>query len=132
MRSLIFYPVLSLFLTLSGCPATPEGGEGGAPWAAFLPFVVIFVLFYVLILRPQQRQQKQRRELLGSIKRGDTVITSGGIYGKIQSIAEDGLVVLEIAKGVNVRILKENITGRRVIEEKQKGKEEKKKEKEKT
>ena len=110
-------------------PGTPGGGEGAAPWMTFLPFVVIFALFYVLILRPQQRQQRQKREMLDKLKRGDMVITSGGIYGKIQSIAEDGLVVLEIAKGVNVRISKENITGRSVIEEKEK--EEKKKEKDK-
>jgi preprotein translocase subunit YajC len=98
-------------LWLFGCPQLPGGeGMGGSPITAILPFVLIFVLFYFLILRPQQKQQKQKQELLKNLKRGDMVITSGGIYGKILNIVED-TVTLEIAKGVSVRMTRGSISG---------------------
>jgi preprotein translocase subunit YajC len=106
----------------------PQGGEGGAagsPIAAVLPFVLIFVLFYFLILRPQQKQGRERQEMLKNLKRGDTVITSGGIYGRILNIAGD-VITLEIAKGVNVRLSRTGVSGLAVQdEEEKKGKEEK-------
>jgi len=118
----------SLFMTflLTGCP--PGGGQGGAsssPIAAIAPFILILILFYFLILRPQQKQGKERQELLKNLKRGDNVITSGGIYGRILNITGD-IVTLEIAKGVSVRVSRSAITG--VVspdEEEKKAKEEK-------
>ncbi|MFI5324003.1 MAG: preprotein translocase subunit YajC [Thermodesulfobacteriota bacterium] len=98
-------------MAMGGCQA--PGGEGGAGSSplAFLPFILIFVLFYFLILRPQQKQSKKRDELLKTLKRGDNVITSGGIYGKIINISEDDIVSLEIAKGVSIRISRSGIAG---------------------
>lgn len=93
-------------------PGGPGGAEGAGSGAlTFLPFILIFVLFYFLILRPQQKQSKKRNEMLGALKRGDDVITSGGIYGKIQNIDENGLVTLEIAKGVSIRLSRSSIAG---------------------
>ena len=100
---------------------------GGSPITAILPFVLIFVLFYFLILRPQQKQQKSKQELLKNLKRGDMVLTTGGIYGKILNIVED-VVTLEIAKGVSVRVARGGISGLGnpgKEEEEKKGKEEK-------
>jgi preprotein translocase subunit YajC len=113
---------------MSGCPMLPGMGDGGvssSPIAAILPFVLIFVLFYFLILRPQQKQQKEKQELLRNLKRGDSVITVGGIYGRILNVADD-VVTLEIAKGVSVRVSRGSVSGfENVKEEDKKGKEEK-------
>jgi preprotein translocase subunit YajC len=98
-------------MVMGGCMAPGgEGGAGGSP-LAFLPFVLIFVLFYFLILRPQQKQTRKKEEMLKSLKRGDNVITAGGIYGKIMNISEDNIVTLEISKGVSIRIARSGIAG---------------------
>lgn len=117
---------LLLFLAfLSGCPMPQgEGGAAGSPITAILPFVLIFVLFYFLILRPQQKQGRERQGMLKNLKRGDMVITSGGIYGRILNITGD-VITLEIAKGVNVRLSRSGVTGLATQEEEEKkGKEE--------
>ena len=93
-------------------PGMPGGGEGGGSSPlTFLPFILIFVLFYFLILRPQQKQTKKRNEMLSALKRGDDVVTSGGIYGKILNMSEDGVVTLEVSKGVSIRISRSAISG---------------------
>jgi len=98
-------------MSMGGCqmPAG-EGGGGGGALTSFLPFILIFVLFYFLILRPQQKQSRTRADMLKSLKRGDNVITSGGIYGKIVSVADD-VMTIEIAKGVNIRISRSGVAG---------------------
>ena len=117
---------LSVAFLLTGCQAL--GGEaGGSSPLAFLPFVLIFVFFYFLILRPQQKQGKQRKQMLSELKRGDDIITSGGIYGKIINVAEDDLITLEVAKGLSIRISRSGIAGLQPSAEESKGKEEKSK-----
>jgi len=104
-------PFILIILLVTGCPfQTGAEGEGGSPLTALLPFILIFVVFYFLILRPQQKQGKQRKEMLKNIKRGDNVITSGGMYGKILNIVGD-LVTLEIAKGISIRLSRSGISG---------------------
>lgn len=127
MRKIILVLIVSLWL--AGCPVLPGGGEGmgGSSITAILPFVLIFVLFYFLILRPQQKQQKSKQDMLKNLKRGDMVLTTGGIYGKILNIVED-VITLEIAKGVSIRVARVGISslgnpGK--DEEEKKGKEEK-------
>lgn len=101
---------LSVAFLLTGC--MEAGGEGGGSSPlAFLPFILIFVIFYFLILRPQQKQNKQRKQMLSELKRGDDVITSGGIYGKILNVSEDDVMTLEIAKGVSIQITRSGIAG---------------------
>ena len=103
--------ITSIAVFLIGCPMQPgTGGAGGSQVAAFIPFVLIFVIFYFLILRPQQKQSKQRQEMLKGIKRGDDVITSGGLYGKVLNIVDD-VITLEIAKGVSVRVSRAGVSG---------------------
>jgi len=107
----ILSAVFIVSLLLTGCPMPGgEGGAGNSP-LTFLPFILIFVLFYFLILRPQQKQGKKRDEMLKNLKRGDNVITSGGIFGKIQNISEEDVVTLEVSKGVSIRISRSGIAG---------------------
>ncbi len=111
-----------LFLT-SCAPAGSGGTGGGSSLFAALPFIVIFALFYLLILRPQQKQNKQRDILLKNLKRGDKVITAGGIHGRIIN-AEDNVLTVEIAKGVNVQVSRSSVSSKMDTErttQKQKG-----------
>ncbi len=71
---------------------------------SLLPFVLIFVVLYFLILRPQQRRLKQQQEMIGSLRRGDTVVTAGGLIGKISKVIDDREIQVELAEGVRVRV----------------------------
>ncbi len=84
------------------------GGEGGA-LGAFFPIILIFVVFYFLLIRPQQKKAKQHREMLGMVKRGDRVLTGGGIIGTVTRVKENDELVLEIADGVKVSVLRGTI-----------------------
>ncbi len=69
-----------------------------------LPFVLIFVIMYFLIIRPQRTRMRQHQEMVRNVRRGDTVVTSGGIIGKVAKVVDDNEVQLEIAEGVKVRV----------------------------
>ncbi len=70
---------------------------------SLLPFVLIFVIMYFLILRPQQRRVKQHQEMVKALRRGDSVVTSGGLIGKVTKVIDDDQIEVEIADGVRVR-----------------------------
>ena len=82
--------------------ANPLGGDGNM-LMQLLPFLLIFVIMYFLILRPQQKRGKQHQEMVKNVRRGDTVITSGGLVGKVTKVVDDDQVEIEIAEGVRVR-----------------------------
>ncbi len=82
------------------------GGGGAGIVEMLLPFVLIFVIMYFLILRPQKQQAKRREEMLKAIRRGDTVVTNGGILGKVTKVVDDNEVELQIADGVKVRAVR--------------------------
>jgi preprotein translocase subunit YajC len=85
-------------------PAYAQGFGGGNDMImSLLPFVLIFVIMYFLILRPQQRRVKQHQEMVKNLRRGDTVITSGGIVGKVTKVVDNDQVEIEISDGVRVR-----------------------------
>jgi preprotein translocase subunit YajC len=92
--------------------AQAAGGAAAAGPEAFLlqllPLVMILVVFYFLLIRPQQKRLKEHQERVGGLRRGDTVVTSGGIVGKITKVAEDEVTV-EIAPNVSVRVVKSTI-----------------------
>jgi preprotein translocase subunit YajC len=92
---------------------TAVGGSGEI-LQMLLPFVLIFIIMYFLILRPQRQQAKRREEMLRAIRRGDTVITNGGIVGKVTKVVDDGEVELQIAEGVKVRAVRSLIAEVRV------------------
>ncbi|MDK2835573.1 MAG: preprotein translocase subunit YajC [Thermosediminibacterales bacterium] len=74
----------------------------------FGPLILIFVIFYFLLIRPQQKRDKQRREMLASLKEGDTVITVGGFYGKILNIKDD-VITLELGDKLKVKVTRSAI-----------------------
>lgn len=85
----------------------PGGAAGGAsnPLAQFVPLILMFAIFYFLLIRPQQKKAKEHRSLLDALKKGDQVVTAGGMHGKVTAL-DDQVVTLEIAPGVNVKINK--------------------------
>ena len=84
----------------------------GSPFASLLPLVLIFFVFYFLLIKPQQRRMKEHQAMLGALKKGDKVVTGGGIIGKVTKVAGDGdTVSVEIASGVEVTVLKSTVTG---------------------
>ena len=81
---------------------SPFGG-GSDMLMSLLPFVLIFVIMYFLILRPQQKRVKEHQEMVKNVRRGDTVVTSGGLVGKVTKVVDDDQIEVEIADGVRVR-----------------------------
>ena len=93
-------------------PAFAQTAVGGGP-AAFLqgivPFVLVFVILYFLVLRPQQKRVKQHRDMIAALRRGDTVVTGGGLIGKIARVDNDEVLV-DLAENVRVRVLRSTIS----------------------
>lgn len=89
--------------------AAAAGGGMGGLLIQLLPFILIFVVFYFLLIRPQQQRVKKHREMVESLRRGDEVVTSGGLIGKITRVAEGELTV-ELAQGVRVKVLRHTIS----------------------
>jgi preprotein translocase subunit YajC len=87
------------------------GGGGGSDFLVQLfPLILIFVVFYFLLIRPQQAKVKAQREMLSGVKRGDRVVTGGGIIGLVTKVISDNEIQVELAEGVRVRIIKQTIT----------------------
>ena len=80
----------------------------------FMPIIFIFVVMYFLVIRPQQKKAKTHREMIGNVRRGDTIVTSGGLIGKISKVNDDSELTVEIAEGVKVRIVRGMISEVRV------------------
>jgi len=85
-------------------PAYAQGFGGAEGLGPLLPLILIFVVFWFLLIRPQQRKAKEHREMLGQLKRGDQIVTSGGIIGKITKVVSDTELQVEIAEEVRVRV----------------------------
>ena len=78
------------------------GGDGG--FATLLPLVLIFVVFYFLLIRPQQKRAKDHRNMLAAVRRGDKVVTGGGIMGTVTKVVNDDELAVEIAEGIKIRV----------------------------
>lgn len=76
------------------------------------PLIILFVIFYFLLIRPQQKRAKEHKEMLSKVQKGDNIITSGGIHGRVISVNEDTLTV-EIAENTKIKISKDSITARK-------------------
>jgi preprotein translocase subunit YajC len=84
-------------------------GEGGPSlWTSFIPILFIFVIFYFLLIRPQQKKQKQHQEMISAVKKGDRIITNGGIYGTVADVKEH-VIVLKIAEEVKIELVRSSI-----------------------
>lgn len=84
------------------------GGDGGM-LMSLLPFVLIFVIMYFLILRPQQKRVKMHQEMVKNLRRGDTVVTSGGLIGKVTKVVDDEQIEVEFAEGLRARQMRQMI-----------------------
>ena len=93
-----------------GLPGVGSGSSGAGGFAGLIPLVLMFVIFYFLLIRPQQKKAKQHKELLSNLKRGDSVITSGGIYGRIAEI-DDNIITLEVADKVRIKVARGFVSG---------------------
>jgi preprotein translocase subunit YajC len=88
--------------------AAPTGGA--AMLVGILPWILIFLIFYLLMIRPQQRRVKQHQAMIAAVKKGDEVITAGGIRARVTRVVDEREVEAEIAQGVKVRIVKATLT----------------------
>jgi preprotein translocase subunit YajC len=88
----------------------PGGGGGTGGLGSFLPLILMFVVFYFLLIWPQQKKAKAHRQVLASLQKGETVVTSSGIYGTITGIT-DTVVTLEIAEKVRIKVSRSSIAG---------------------
>ena len=87
-------------------PAFAQDGGGLGGIEPLIPLVLIFVVFYFLLIRPQQKKAKAHREMIAGLRRGDRVVTSGGIVGQVQRVIGDSELSVEIAEGVRVRVMR--------------------------
>ncbi len=85
------------------------GGDGGM-LMSLLPFVLIFVIMYFLILRPQQKRVKSHAEMVKNVRRGDTVVTNGGLIGKVTKVVDDDQIEIEVAEGVRIRQMRQMVS----------------------
>ncbi|WP_293577144.1 preprotein translocase subunit YajC [Phaeobacter sp.] len=82
--------------------------EGGAI-AQFLPLILIFGIMYFLLIRPQQKKMKEHQNMVAALRRGDQVVTQGGVIGKVAKVKDDGEIEVEIAEGVKIRVVRSTI-----------------------
>jgi preprotein translocase subunit YajC len=85
------------------------GGEGGG-FSAFIPLILMFAIFYFLLIRPQQKKAREHKEMISSLKKGDRVVSSGGLHGVITGITDD-IVTMEIAPKVRVKVSRSSVAG---------------------
>ncbi len=85
-----------------------EGGQAAGGLAGFLPIIILFAIFYFLLIRPQQKKAKEHREMISNLKKGNRIVTSGGIYGTITSI-DDTTIGVEIAEKVKIKLSRGNV-----------------------
>lgn len=93
-----------ILLQAEGAPAT-----GGSGMQGILMMVLIFVVFYFFMIRPQQKRQKEIKKQRENMQVGDKVVTSGGIYGKIRELKDDGTMIVEIAENVRIKVDKSSV-----------------------
>jgi preprotein translocase subunit YajC len=83
--------------------------QGGSAFAQFIPLILIFAIMYFLLIRPQQRKLKTHRAMVENLRRGDQVITQGGLIGKVSKVKDDDEIEVELATNVKVRVVKSTI-----------------------
>lgn len=98
-----------MFVTPAFAQTAGAAGAGSAV-ASFLPLVLIFAIMYFLLIRPQQKKMKDLKSMVDGLRRGDQVLTQGGIIGKVVKVGDDGILEVEIAEGVKVKIPRHTIS----------------------
>ena len=95
---------------ISPAYAQTPSSLGGDGMSFLVPMVLVFVILYFLILRPQQKRVKQHAEMVKNVRKGDTVITSGGLVGKVTKVVDDDQIEVELTEGVRVRQMRQMVT----------------------
>ena len=131
MRTCFFRSVINICAIVLGCgfsfvlhaqeTAPAASPKGPSTLEALLPFAAMIAIFYFLVIRPQSQRQKAQQKLLSELKRGDDVVTSSGILGRIEGLTEL-YVTLEIADGVRIKMLRSQIAGTQKAQQAQQGK----------
>ena len=98
-----------MFVSPAWAQSAGGGGDGG--FMTLLPLILIFVVFYFLLIRPQQKKAKQHREMLMNIRRGDKIVTGGGIIGTVTRVVSDDELAVEIAEGIKIRVQRALVSG---------------------
>ncbi|MBK6466935.1 MAG: preprotein translocase subunit YajC [Rhodobacter sp.] len=99
-----------MFATPAFAQGAGAAGAGSLFGSFLIPMVLVFGIMYLLIIRPQQKQVKAHKALIAALRRGDQVVTQGGIVGKVTKVGEDNMIEVEIADGVKVKVLRHTIT----------------------
>jgi len=99
-------------MAMAGPQGGAAGGSGPGAFGMLIPILLMFGIIYLLMIRPQQKKMKAHQRMLGELKKGDDVVTSGGVYGRVSNIA-DKVVTLEVADKVKIRIAKGHISGKK-------------------
>jgi preprotein translocase subunit YajC len=97
-------------MLVSTAYAQTVSGDQAGMLMQLLPFLLIFVVFYFLLIRPQQKKMKDQKAMLSALRRGDRVVTAGGIIGTIAKVINDDEVSVEIAEGVRVRVVRSTVS----------------------
>jgi preprotein translocase subunit YajC len=90
-------------------PAYAQAGGAAAGFGSFIPLILIFAIMYFLLIRPQQKKVKEHKAMVEALRRGDQVVTQGGLIGKVSKVRDDGELEVEIAEGVRVRVVRATI-----------------------
>lgn len=95
---------------ISPAHAQTAGADGPGLIATLIPFLLIFLIMWLLIIRPQQKKMKEHRAMVEALRRGDQVVTAGGIVGRVTKVRDDGEIEVEIAPNITVRVLRHTIS----------------------
>ena len=96
-------------MLISPAYAQAAGGGGGGLLVQLLPIILIFVVFYFLLIRPQQKRMKEHRNMVANLRRGDRIVTSGGLIGQVSKVVNENEIQVEIAEEVRVRVVRNNV-----------------------
>ncbi len=99
-----------MFISPAFAQGSLLGGGGDNMLISLLPFILIFVIMYFLILRPQQKRVKMHQEMVKNVRRGDTVVTNGGLIGKVTKVIDDDQIEIEIADEVRIRQMRQMVS----------------------
>jgi preprotein translocase subunit YajC len=97
-------------MLISPAYAQAAAGDGGSPLVTLMPIILIFVVFYFLLIRPQQKKMKQHKGMVEAVRRGDRVVTAGGLIGTVSKVVSDTELQVELADGVRVRVVRGTIS----------------------
>ncbi|MEE9427929.1 MAG: preprotein translocase subunit YajC [Paracoccaceae bacterium] len=90
-------------------PAYAQAAGGAGAFTSFIPLILIFAIMYFLLIRPQQKKLKDHNAMVAAVRRGDQVVTQGGLLGKVSKVKDDNEIEVEIASGVKVRVVKSTL-----------------------